>query len=490
MAFCDQCGNQLEDRARFCPNCGAPRTATVDPAPPPVEPPAANEPEPVAEREAEPVARPEPVAEPEPEPAPWTRSEPTPEPAPAADPPRRSPPPQAELVDQLGRLGQTPAVVAAGVIGAGTFAVVLVAGFVLAALPDASLIGFLGSDAGYVQEACRQMAQLVLAGFENDSLFDAFRHTSRVAPGLFALVPTFTALYLARARLGRLRGTPLTMRLAVAAGGAFVFAFLMIIPALLTGDVSASVGQCFGYGLLWSLIGSLTGTVLAAPPAVPGDEISPRARAAGAAVLDALRPLGLLLLVTTVIGTAVWIVEVASDSSTRGSRSLPIALVDTALFSVDHGVHTLELGTLAAFEGRGLQPAVLNLPLPADQPNDVLANGPTYRLIDYRDGASAIVFLLMLVVLVGMPLCGALFAGFTVARERAAASPALAAAWGALVGPVWAIALALVNALLQDTLFGHAQGESVFGIVLVFGALVGALGGYLAAGATRSSAGA
>ena len=190
------------------------------------------------------------------------------------------------------------------------------------------------------------------------------------------------------------------------------------------------------------------------------------------------------------IGTAVWIVDVATDESTRGSRSLPIALVDTTLFAVDHGVHTLELGSLAAFEGRGLQPVVLNLPLPAEQPGDVLSNGPTYRLSDYRDGASAIVFLLMLVLLVGLPLSAALLAGFTVARERDAASPALGAAWGALVGPVWAIALAFVNALLQDTLFGHAQGESVFGIVLVFGAAVGALGGYLASGATRSSAGA
>ncbi|MEA2132826.1 MAG: zinc-ribbon domain [Solirubrobacteraceae bacterium] len=439
MAFCDQCGNQLEDRARFCPNCGAQRISTAEPEP---EPPAA-----------------------------------------------RSVPAQTELVDQLGRLGQTPAVVAAGVIGAGTFAVVLVVGFVLAALPDASLIGFLGSDAGYVQEACRQMAQLVLAGFENDALFNAFRDTSRVAPGLFALVPTLTSLYLARAQLGRLRGAPLTMRLTVAAGGALLFAFLMIIPALLTGDINASIGQSFGYGLLWALIGSLTGTVLAAPPTAPADQVSPRARAAGSAVLAALRPLGLVLLVTTAIGTAVWIVDVATDESTRGSRSLPLALVDTALFAVDHGVHTLELGSLAAFEGRGLQPAVLNLPLPAEQPADVLSNGPSYRLFDYRDGASVIVFLLMLVLLVGLPLTAALFAGFTVARERGAASPALGAAWGALVGPVWAITLALVNALLQDTLYGHAQGESVFGIVLVFGALIGALGGYLACGASRTAEG-
>ncbi len=478
MAFCDQCGNQLEDRARFCPNCGAPRTPT----------------EPAPELELEPTPEPEPEPEPpaEPEPAPWSRSEQPsePEPEPASSEPRqaRSAPAQAELVDQLGKLGQTPAVVAAGVIGIGTFLVVLVAGFVLAALPDASLIGFLGSDAGYVQEACRQMVQLVLGGFQNDALFAAFRDTSRVAPGLFALVPTLTAVYLARAQLGRLLDQSLVTRLGVAAGGALLFAFLMIIPALLTGDIKASIGQAFGYGLLWALIGSLTGTLLAAPPTAPADQVSPRARAAGSAVLSALKPLGLVLLATTAIGTAIWIVEVATDESTRGTRSLPIALVDTALFAVDHGVHTLELGSLANFERSGLEPAVLNLPLPAEQPGDVLANGGTYRLFDYRDGASAIVFLLMLVLLVGLPLCGALFAGFTVARERAVTSPALAAARGALVGPVWAIALALVNSLLQDTLFGHAQGESVFGIVLVFGALTGSLGGYLAAGPNRSSA--
>jgi hypothetical protein len=279
------------------------------------------------------------------------------------------------------------------------------------------------------------------------------------------------------------------MRLGVAAGGAFLFAFLMIIPALLTGDINASIGQSFGYGLLWALIGSLTGTVLAAPPTAPADQISPRARAAGSAVLGALRPLGFVLLVTTAIGTAVWIVDVATDESTRGSRSLPIALVDTTLYAVDHGVHSFELGTLAAFERRQLRPEVLSLPLPADKPGEIVGTtSDPLRLFSYRDGASAIVFLLMLVVLIGIPVTAALYAGFVVARERAAASPALGAAWGALVGPVWAIALAIVNGLLQDTLFGHAQGESVFGIVLVFGALIGALGGFLAARASATPA--
>ena len=130
---------------------------------------------------------------------------------------------------------------------------------------------------------------------------------------------------------------------------------------------------------------------------------------------------------------------------------------------------------------------MLALPLPADDPEAILgSSSEPFRLFAYRDGASAIVFLLMLIVLIGIPVASALFAGFAVAREREAATPVLGAAWGALVGPVWAIVLAIINSLLQDTLFGHAQGESVFGISLVFGALIGALGGFLAARATAT----
>ena len=195
-------------------------------------------------------------------------------------------------------------------------------------------------------------------------------------------------------------------------------------------------------------------------------------------------PLGLVLLVTTAIGTAVWIVEVATDGGTRGTRSLPIALIDTTLFAVDHGVHTLELGSLAAFERRGLEPAVLNLPLPAEQPADVISGAATYRTFDYRDGAGAIVFLLMLVLLVGAAAVrGA--AGRLHRRARARRlTPVLAAAWGALVGPVWATALALLNALLQDTLSATPRAKACSGSCSSSARSSARSGGYLAAGAT------
>ena len=189
------------------------------------------------------------------------------------------------------------------------------------------------------------------------------------------------------------------------------------------------------------------------------------------------------------LGTALWIVDVAADGDARGSRSLPIALVDTTLYASTTASTPSSSARSPRSSAANCGPRCSRLPLPADKPGEIVGTtSDPLRLFSYRDGASAIVFLLMLVVLIGIPLTAALYAGFVVARERAAASPALGAAWGALVGPVWAIALAIVNGLLQDTLFGHAQGESVFGIVLVFGALIGALGGFLAARASATPA--
>jgi hypothetical protein len=201
-----------------------------------------------------------------------------------------------------------------------------------------------------------------------------------------------------------------------------------------------------------------------------------------AAAWTALKPLVGVLLVTSIIGTAMWLVQVATVEQSRGSRSLPIALVDTALYGADHGLHTFQLGTLAAWDNMGrLSPSDLSLPLPAQDPDAILnKEGGTFTIFTYREGTGSIVFLLMLIVLIAIPFGGALLAGFLVARDRGSTDPLKAAAWGALVGPVWAIAIGLLGGLIQNTLFGHARDESVFGLVLVGGALIGALGGFLA----------
>ena len=88
--------------------------------------------------------------------------------------------PEQELYAALGAQLRTPPVVSAGIIGAGALGVCFAVALVLAALPDRSLIGFLGSDATDLEETFRQMCQLVLAGFQNDALIDILRQTDRV----------------------------------------------------------------------------------------------------------------------------------------------------------------------------------------------------------------------------------------------------------------------------------------------------------------------
>lgn len=62
--------------------------------------------------------------------------------------------------------------------------------------------------------------------------------------------------------------------------------------------------------------------------------------------------------------------------------------------------------------------------------------------------------------------------------------PELAAAWGALVGPVWAISLALLSAM-HVKIVGQPDGESLFGIYLLGGAILGAIGGLLSSQAAQ-----
>jgi hypothetical protein len=90
-----------------------------------------------------------------------------------------------------------------------------------------------------------------------------------------------------------------------------------------------------------------------------------------------------------------------------------------------------------------------------------------------------------MLVLVGLVLVAALYAGFAAARAARATTTQHGALWGAAVGPTWAIAMAILNGLASKTedvpLFGRGSGGSVFGFVLLIGLVVGAAGGALAA---------
>ena len=281
MPFCDQCGERISEQARFCPNCGArrwtPRTSVGrprhrrSPPPPASEPPRPRKPPAPAPPRRNPgrgsrlrPSRRRRNGRRRPRASRGKRRRSRPRAArvwgaapPPRKPPRRSPrrpgrrAPEQELYAALGAQLRTPPVVSAGIIGAGALGVCFAVALVLAALPDRSLIGFLGSDATYLEETFRQMCQLVLAGFENDA---AVRHLPPDRPRRAARLRGGAArrtFLLARGQRPRLATLAFWPRLAWAAAGGLVFALLMLVPSLLTGDIDptparSSATRCCG----------------------------------------------------------------------------------------------------------------------------------------------------------------------------------------------------------------------------------------------------
>jgi hypothetical protein len=176
---------------------------------------------------------------------------------------------------------------------------------------------------------------------------------------------------------------------------------------------------------------------------------------------------------------------------------------------VEHGVHGVQLGTLASFELPGIfefgldeeafaeddgPTAGLFLALPAQSVRAVVGNDPDqgYRIFDYSDSMQTYTFIPLLVVLIGIPVLLALYAGFAAARAARASGRAAAVLWGALTGPVWALSMLILGAIAKGTdlvsVFGYANGGSAFGWSLLFGAVAGALGGLLASTASERRA--
>jgi hypothetical protein len=119
-----------------------------------------------------------------------------------------------------------------------------------------------------------------------------------------------------------------------------------------------------------------------------------------------------------------------------------------------------------------------------DDPLNVTFREPTVRLFDYGDAIPTGLFVLALLVFVAIPVLFALYAGFCAARAVAVATPMQAAAAGALTGPVWALALVILNGVANKTrgfaLWGLGDGASTFAFALLIGATLGAVGGLLA----------
>jgi hypothetical protein len=363
-------------------------------------------------------------------------------------------------------------------------AVVLAAGFVIAFVtPDGSIIGLLGRDVNIVTEAFRQAVGTLLAPVVDKGPLSS--GSGRLTPMLFVAIPIGAVALATRRQMHRTADAPPATRLAWAALVAVPFALLMLVFAVLGGDsdttgISMSPAGAFGLGLLWGAVAGVAGAASAldlGTSDAAGDR--PRVRAALAAAAAALRPLAAVLVACAALALVAWLAGVgAAVDDARGGRSAATALIEETAFVGDHGVHLAELGAGARFHTDG--PGALGLPIPVSQAGDVPGADGELRIFSYHDALPAYVFLPALIVVMGLVALGALYAGFAAARAARGRTMLAGAAWGALAGPTWAVAMVILNALAGGFFHGAAEGASVFGVFLLGAAVLGAGGGALA----------
>ena len=376
-----------------------------------------------------------------------------------------------------------PGIVAAGIAGGVSAAIVLAAGLLIAVItPDASILGVVGHDASILTEGFRHAVGTLLTAMVDPGLL--ISGSRRIHPLLLLAIPLTSLILTTRWQLHRTAGAPALARLAWATAVAVPFGLLMLAFAVIGGEtestsISPAPGSAFALGLLWGVIGGLIG----AATKLPLDELTARApatvRTVVVATVATLRPLAAVLVTCTAIGLVGWLVQVGADAGgVRSDRSAATALIEEAAFAGEHGVHLTALAAGARFTADANGP--LGLPFPVAGANDVPGRGGAFRSFSYGDAMPAYVLLPALVLLMALVVLGALYAGFAAARAVEARTLGTGAAWGAITGPAWAIAMAILVVLAGGLFHGDADDASVFGVFLIGGALLGAGGGGLA----------
>ena len=367
--------------------------------------------------------------------------------------------------------------------------------FLAIVLPETSYLAIVnGSD---LEEA---LAQVI-------SFSQANLHTSwsggemRTVPVLFALIPMLGVATGVAALAPRTQGMQVRDRVLWAAAAGLPFAALMTVLCLGLGEfrstrfepgpfepaVRFSADSVMTLSLLWGSLGGVLGMLvgLRRRGEWPSRPLSPSSARLVGAGWAALRPLLLALAVVGLLGTLAWARQVIYDDSysVYPDRSPAVAVGEQIAYGGDHAVNILALGAGAREELEGL-PA---LPIEPEDIPDVASERPdqgfsdsyftTYGLFDYEGTMPSLLFVLTVVVLIGTPALLALYGGLAVARRVRETRPGRAAAWGALVGPVWALAMVLLTTLARKGLFGDPTGDSVLLAFLLGGAILGAVGG-------------
>jgi zinc-ribbon domain len=519
-SFCPNCGERISARSRFCPSCGArqdefavpveegpaptfPTEAVIGAVPPPGDPATAGEKtarddaefvEPAPTFPTEAVIRAVPSrAEPEPDLqyTPGSEASRTVKPHPPLPERIGSVDPHAgELSGLLEERLALPGIVAAVIAGSAAAGVVLLAGLLIALVtPDSSIIGAAGVDASVVVETFRQALGTLLAPMVDPGTA-LLAGSRRIHPMILLAIPLTALALTTRWQIHRTEGAPPLARLMWALLVAVPFGLLMLLFAVIGGEtestsISPPVGNAFALGLLWGVIGGAIGAATTLPL---GEAVTvpPAARRAATAVTATLRPLAAVVLTCTAIALVGWLVQVGANAGdVRGGRSAPTALIEETVYLGEHGVHLTALAAGVLFRPDAATTA-LGLPFPVDDPNEIQGADGAFRIFGYADALPAYVFLPMLVILLCLVALGALYAGLAAARAVGADSPPLAAAWGAITGPAWAVVMAAAVVLAGGLLHGDAGDGSVFGIFLLGGAALGAAGGALSASGARS----
>lgn len=406
----------------------------------------------------------------------------------------------SELAAQLAEQMKTPAVATALAAGSLAAAAVFGIGVVFALVfSDQSLLGTVDLGKGAISAGFAQMLNFLQVGYSDG--------VGKLGPALFLIFPVGACAVAAATQARRTRGLSPTTRLASGAGVGLVFGLLMLVPALAAGSLGGGQGtsdpnvlSAVLLGILWGAIGGLLGTYrVVRGDLQPGflDKLVPaRVSDVSRTIFVALRPLALVLVLMTIAGTITWTVETLLKSGVRGGSSTLVATVDNAAYAVEHGVHWTELGGIAQFRPpgeAGTSAAGLSaraVPIPVGDPSEIKTDSQgQYRVFGFNKAMPAYTFVPLLILLIGIPLLLALNAGFAVARVRQPRTQWIGAAWGALVGPIWAISLVVLNALVAKDFFGRAVGDSVFGSFLLGGLVVGAIGGLLSSQSPRARSG-
>ncbi|MEX2107432.1 MAG: zinc ribbon domain-containing protein [Solirubrobacterales bacterium] len=530
-AFCGSCGAEILSTAKFCAHCGAGQADFIEEEAPTqveqptqtseqpteVEPPAPSEqPTRISDQptQVSPTIQPEPPAPPAPPPPPPAAAPPPPPPPPP--PPAAAPPPPpggqpigaresaervapgaGDLAEQLVQQLNTPGVALAGISALVGLAASLAVGLVLSIItPNASFLSLGGS--GLLKET---LAQAV--SFSQANLNGSFegRETFRHVPVLFVLIPILGVALGAAITASRTVKMPVRDRLLWAAASGVPFAVAMLVLSLSVGEIEIdqipieadfSNGSVFLLSLIWGSLGGVIGMAYALRQegtAIPSLLPAGPARAV-AATWTALRPLILALIAVGAIGTAIWAVQMVREDNYREfpERSTTVAVGEQLAYAGDHAVNILALGA-GATERLHLVTGYPVIPISAesifpdlvDDDVDDSEETPTYNVFDFSGTMSPALFIPMLIVLIAIPALLALYAGFAVAQRVGERRPGFAAAWGAIVGPSWAIAMVLLTALARKDIVGDPTGDSTFVAFLFGGALLGALGGFLGA---------